>query len=244
MVDSPNSRCVTCNDRFFASDSSCLPVPQYCDGYNSVGKCTSCKQDLILQADGTCLAPPPTPQVQVATNQYNQNQAQITQAQQYGDQTQQIQSSNQFSQGASSSSQSSFQSNTQQSSSAGFVYGQTINQGTQQASGSNAMRGSDGNCREYFAGKCSKCSSRYYVGVEGRCVPVNPLCKDSNSVGECTACYPGYRVDSGSVLSHCPRMSTAKLSKANSAPNATKDFSTIKMIECAKSSILCARLPT
>lgn len=200
MVDSPNNRCVTCNDRFFASESSCLPVSQSCDGYNSVGKCTSCKADLIIQTDGTCLTPPP-PQVQVG--QYNQNQAQANQAQQYGDQNHQIQNSNQFSQGVTTSSQSSLQGNTQQSSSAGFAYGQTINQGSQQssqASSSNGMRGSDGNCREYFAGKCSKCSSRYYVGPDGRCVPVNPLCKDSNSAGECTGCYPGYRVDTGKCI--------------------------------------------
>jgi hypothetical protein len=33
------------------------------------------------------------------------------------------------------------------------------------------------NCRQYSGNSCIRCSNRYYVGTDGRCVPVNPLCR-------------------------------------------------------------------
>jgi proprotein convertase subtilisin/kexin type 5 len=92
------------------------------------------------------------------------------------------------------------QTNTQ-----GSSQGNTQTTNTQTSSQPTTIRGtvqgSDLNCREYSGTRCTRCSTRYYVNQEiNRCVPVNPLCKDSNSAGECTACYQGYKVESGKCI--------------------------------------------
>ena len=52
---------------------------------------------------------------------------------------------------------------------------------------------------------CTRCSARYYVYSDGKCVPVNPLCKDHNLQGLCTDCYRGYEVNSGRCVIASPR---------------------------------------
>lgn len=59
---------------------------------------------------------------------------------------------------------------------------------------------SDLNCRQFSGSQCRSCSSRFYVGAEGRCLAVNPLCRDHNPAGECTSCYQGYAVQMGRCI--------------------------------------------
>ena len=51
----------------------------------------------------------------------------------------------------------------------------------------------DPNCLVFNDDRCDQCSQRYYYNGE-KCVPVNPLCREYNSTGACTSCYPSYRV--------------------------------------------------
>lgn len=39
------------------------------------------------------------------------------------------------------------------------------------------------NCFQSEGSKCIKCSNRYYPNDDGKCVPVNPLCRDHNDKG-------------------------------------------------------------
>lgn len=55
----------------------------------------------------------------------------------------------------------------------------------------------DPNCLKSYDGLCERCSKRYYPNSNGKCVPVNPLCRDHNQQGECTDCYRGYSVRNG-----------------------------------------------
>ena len=50
----------------------------------------------------------------------------------------------------------------------------------------------DPNCREYINGVCNACSTRHFVGQDGKCIPVNPLCRTHNNQGQCVTCYEGY----------------------------------------------------
>ena len=56
----------------------------------------------------------------------------------------------------------------------------------------------DPNCKNFDANNyCIECGIRFYI-AEGKCKPVNPLCKDYNpSNGFCTECYSGYVVSAG-----------------------------------------------
>ena len=55
----------------------------------------------------------------------------------------------------------------------------------------------DPNCKQYNNGKCISCSTGYYTGVDLKCLPANPLCKEYNGIGACTACYTGYSLGNG-----------------------------------------------
>lgn len=35
------------------------------------------------------------------------------------------------------------------------------------------------------------------MASDGKCIPVNPLCKDYNGQGLCLSCYPGYSLSAG-----------------------------------------------
>ena len=50
----------------------------------------------------------------------------------------------------------------------------------------------DPNCLSEAGGLCNRCSARYYLNTQGKCFPINPLCRTHNDFGECTSCYPGY----------------------------------------------------
>ena len=71
------------------------------------------------------------------------------------------------------------------------------NTGTTITTGGVSDSDRDPNCKEYLNGKCSACSNRHFAGTDGKCVPVNPLCKDYNLVGNCTSCYPGFSLING-----------------------------------------------
>ncbi len=58
----------------------------------------------------------------------------------------------------------------------------------------------DPNCKDYSNGKCNVCSNRYYIGSDGKCVPVNAYCQDYNAVGACTSCYKGFSLNGGSCV--------------------------------------------
>jgi hypothetical protein len=52
----------------------------------------------------------------------------------------------------------------------------------------------DLNCLKIESNKCSQCSNRFFLSPDGLCVPVNPLCENYNLNGGCTSCYKGYKV--------------------------------------------------
>ena len=44
----------------------------------------------------------------------------------------------------------------------------------------------DINCLEIELNRCVRCSNRYYIDENGRCIVVNPLCRDHDDRGNCT----------------------------------------------------------
>ena len=73
----------------------------------------------------------------------------------------------------------------------------------------------DPNCLSFNGNFCVRCSTRYYVYGDGKCVPVNPLCKDHNLRGECTECYRGYEINSGKCVIESPKDPNCKTSNGN-----------------------------
>ena len=76
----------------------------------------------------------------------------------------------------------------------------------------------DRNCRQYNGSVCLNCSNQFYFSAAGnKCIPVNPVCKDHISTGQCSSCYPGYILQSGSciiqavVISNCQKASLGGL---------------------------------
>lgn len=191
-VDSFNNRCLNCADRFFASGNACVPVSPSCNTYNANnGWCLSCKgTNMALQADGSCVVQAPPQQTQQVI------QTSVQTNSQFGQQT----AGGQQGSSQSQSQQSGQSSGVQVQSSTGTAYNQQISIINQQVTNGGTQIFSDVNCREYNGGRCMRCSNRYFVNPDNRCVPVNPLCKEANQAGECTLCYPGYRVESGKCI--------------------------------------------
>jgi hypothetical protein len=54
----------------------------------------------------------------------------------------------------------------------------------------------DPNCKVASNGLCSQCFSGYFYSISyQKCIPLNPLCKTSNTTdGSCLSCYPGYTI--------------------------------------------------
>lgn len=78
---------------------------------------------------------------------------------------------------------------------------QPVNPVNPGGTGGTGLTNSDPNCLQYVSGVCRMCSQRYYVSPNTRtCVPVNPLCNEYNSSGECTSCYSGYTVSGGQCI--------------------------------------------
>ena len=52
----------------------------------------------------------------------------------------------------------------------------------------------DVNCQTLGNGNlCVQCYAGYYVGKNGNCLQINPLCRTFNAAnGACTTCYSGY----------------------------------------------------
>lgn len=44
---------------------------------------------------------------------------------------------------------------------------------------------------------CLRCSEKWVFNSQRICIPVSDQCKTSNSVGNCTSCYKGYRLEGG-----------------------------------------------
>ena len=60
---------------------------------------------------------------------------------------------------------------------------------------------SDPNCQKVVDTKCVACFQGYYFDSGNQiCRQANPLCKTSNSTGQCTSCYTGYEVARGTCL--------------------------------------------
>lgn len=70
------------------------------------------------------------------------------------------------------------------------------------ATGQCAVSSQDSNCKETRPdGSCASCSNRFYIGANGKCTAVNPLCRDYNrNNGACTICYNGYRVSGNTCV--------------------------------------------
>lgn len=64
---------------------------------------------------------------------------------------------------------------------------------------SNATTPTDPYCQKFLtADVCTQCSDRYYIGFDGVCREVNPLCKTyDQSTGNCISCFPGYELAQG-----------------------------------------------
>lgn len=224
VVDSVNRRCVSCADRFFPSNSSCVPVSQSCNGYNPVtGQCTSCRQGNTL-TNGVCN---PTPVVTNPTTQPPGNQGATvpgttvpgtstvpgTQINVNGTQTN--------SNGGQFSDPNCRANNGQvctQCSNRFYIAsnGRCVPvsplcrnndaQGrcTSCYPGYSVFEGNciiaqntDSNCRNSTAQGCIECYSGFYVSQTTRvCTRVNPLCRTfNNATGACTSCYPGYGIN-------------------------------------------------
>lgn len=108
----------------------------------------------------------------------------------------QFNSGNQFSGSQSNTNNQQFNGGSQFSGGSQSTGGSQFNGGSQSTGGQS----SDPNCLQYNNNMCQKCSQRFYVGTEGRCVPVNPLCQDSNERGQCTSCYRGYMLNNGQCI--------------------------------------------
>jgi len=65
---------------------------------------------------------------------------------------------------------------------------------------STGVSNRDSNCIRYNGTTCIACSSRYYFNPNNVCVPVNPLCKDYISNGNCSTCFPGYAISNGNCI--------------------------------------------
>jgi hypothetical protein len=50
-----------------------------------------------------------------------------------------------------------------------------------------------------ITGNCLACNSRYFL-INGRCLPVSPLCNSYSSIGLCTTCFTGYTVKKGACV--------------------------------------------
>lgn len=68
--------------------------------------------------------------------------------------------------------------------------------------GTCVMSAKDNYCKNFKPdGSCSLCSSRYYLGRDGKCVMANPLCKDYDPYsGGCVSCYQGYIVSGSTCI--------------------------------------------
>lgn len=55
---------------------------------------------------------------------------------------------------------------------------------------------SDVNCQTFNGNQCTQCFVGYFIGGNGICLQVNPLCRTfSQANGACTTCYQGYEVN-------------------------------------------------
>ena len=61
---------------------------------------------------------------------------------------------------------------------------------------------SDPNCREFLTPDiCSICSDRYFIGANGLCAEVNPLCRTYEPVnGQCLTCFSGFALSLGGCI--------------------------------------------
>jgi hypothetical protein len=143
-------------------------VKNSCKDYDMTnGKCTSCKDELML-ADGDCLVRPQIP-LQPQPNLPGGAIAIITPNTQPAT------------------------SNTNSGSASGTTTTINVFQPPQPpTTGSTSSK--DPNCLKTESNKCIQCSNRFFLSPDGLCVPVNPLCDNYNQNGGCTSCYKGYKV--------------------------------------------------
>lgn len=60
---------------------------------------------------------------------------------------------------------------------------------------------SDVNCQSFTNNICTQCYGGYFIGKNGNCLQVNPLCRTINpGSGACTSCYPGYEVSNSNCI--------------------------------------------
>lgn len=56
----------------------------------------------------------------------------------------------------------------------------------------------DPNCKTVAVSICGECYPSFYFNAsEGKCIPVNPLCKTVTNKNQCTSCYEGYQLANG-----------------------------------------------
>lgn len=201
-----NNLCQNCNSGFYLKNNACLKVSVLCNGNNpSTGACLGCVNGYTL-INGACYD----------LNCLNQNEDKCTQCK------------TNFRVAASSNLCTFFDPNCMtlganvcQTCMTGFSVGSSglceriqtnnnnnIAQNTNNGGSSNIGGGAvtitvndptrDQNCKDYNNGKCNSCSNRYYLGPEGRCIPVNAYCNDYNPLGgACTSCYKGFSLSNG-----------------------------------------------
>ena len=59
----------------------------------------------------------------------------------------------------------------------------------------------DVNCQTLNGNLCTQCYTGYYVGKNGNCLQINPLCRTVNQAnGACTSCYSGYEINGGNCV--------------------------------------------
>ena len=58
----------------------------------------------------------------------------------------------------------------------------------------------DPNCMTAINGTCNSCALGYYLNYEFSCKLMNPICKSTDSYGNCKDCYQGYIVSNNTCI--------------------------------------------
>ncbi len=97
------------------------------------------------------------------------------------------------------------------------------------------------NCKKWANGKCSICSSGYYIGLNNSCIQVNPLCSNFDySTNTCTACYNGYML----YQNQCQITTSLPYEISKYALNCAKFNSLGQCVTCYKRFYLSAQICT
>lgn len=174
-----NNVCTDCSNRYyFGNNNKCVPVNPLCKDYTSNGACTSCYPGYQVSG-GTCILSGASKDPFCK----NYNVGGICTACYAG------YFYNQAAAACKPMNPLCKTSNIVDGSCTNCFPGYTLRNGNCQ------IAFQDPNCKKFDPTKtvCLNCSARFYLGTDGKCKQVNPLCKTADmNTGACKSCYPGY----------------------------------------------------